>query len=644
MDSIHGGHGSGVAGQVQHLPSGLALRGQISVEGAQMEIYAPNSALRFRKIICSLAVLAVLIMASSASAESATLAWDANSEADLAGYRIYYGTTSGNYSTTVDVGRVTTCTISNLAAGQTYFFAAKAYNASGTLSGYSTEVSYTVPIANASPSTPATPTGSSSGWKNVSYSFSTSATDPNGHTIQYRYDWGDGSVSSWGVANQSHAWSAAGQYGVKAQAMDSQGALSVYSAARTVSISNNAAPVANAGVDQNVVSGASVTLNGSRSSDPDDGIAAYQWRQVSGASVQLAAAQSQQAGFVCPSPTSGSVSLVFELRVSDTQGNSAVDTCTVTVTAPAVAPPQNPDGGGIGESNGSAPPVSNNGTEKRPETPVLTAPVEDEIVSLMPELKTDAFSYPNGTSTHAKTRWQVFRDDDSACVLDIETTEALTLLRIPKLTLEEGTAYFWRVQFAGGDGQASEWSDYGYFATQSTGADMNANGIPDSQEVSSAVDLDLNRVPDLQQNDIKVLSMEGTSVLVGVSIRNSPNAIAIEAAETEGLEQEVFAVGRKTGETHFGLINFRIAVAQPGDETKVKLYFSEPAPRKSKWFKYDRVTDTWTDFSEHARFSQGRRCVTLTLCDGGVGDADGVANGVIVDPSALVVVEKKKKR
>jgi hypothetical protein len=632
-----------------------------------MKRHASTSVFRFRKIICSLAVLGAVFLSSPARAETVTLSWNPNSEADLAGYRIHYGTTSANYSTTVDVGRVTTCNISNLAAGQTYYFAAKAYNASGLISGFSSEVSHTVPIPNASPSTPSTPAGSSSGWKNASYSFSTSAVDPNGHTIQYRYDWGDGSMSGWGATGQSHAWSAAGQYGVKAQAMDSLSALSVWSAARTIVISNNAAPVANAGADQNVASGASVTLSGGSSSDPDDGIAAYQWRQASGTSVQIANASSQQAGIVCPSLTSGSVSLVFELRVSDTLGNAAVDTCSVTVTAPAVSQPRDTDGDGVADSldafpndpaewqdsngNGigdnaekSSAPGSNNGTENRPATPVLSAPADDEVVALMPELKTGTYSYPNGTSAHAKTRWQIFRDDDSACVLDIETAAALNLLRVPKLVLEEDTAYFWRVQFVAGDGKVSEWSDYGFFATQSTGADLNANGVKDSQEIGVTTDLDFNRISDVQQNDMRVLSMEGSSVRVGVSIRNCPNAVAIEAVETEGSDPEEFTVDGKTAQTQFGLINFRIAVARPGDETKVKLYFSEPAPRKSKWFKYDRVADTWTDYSEHARFSLGRRCVTLTLRDGGAGDADGVANGVIVDPSALVVVEKKKKR
>lgn len=59
---------------------------------------------------------------------------------DLAGYRVYYGTTSGDYSNYVDVGNVTTYQIGNLTDGQNYYFAATAYDTSGNESIYSNEI------------------------------------------------------------------------------------------------------------------------------------------------------------------------------------------------------------------------------------------------------------------------------------------------------------------------------------------------------------------------------------------------------------------------------------------------------------------------------------------------------------------------
>jgi hypothetical protein len=79
-------------------------------------------------------------------AQSVTLAWDSNAETNLAGYRLYYGTTPRNYSAHVQVAKPNTdATVNGLQAGQTYFFAVTAYTHDGLESDYSDEVPYTVP-------------------------------------------------------------------------------------------------------------------------------------------------------------------------------------------------------------------------------------------------------------------------------------------------------------------------------------------------------------------------------------------------------------------------------------------------------------------------------------------------------------------
>ncbi len=73
------------------------------------------------------------------------LAWDPDNVSDLAGYKIYYGTASGNYQGNIDVGNVTTYTLNGLTIGTTYYVAATAYTVSGLESSFSNEVMYTVP-------------------------------------------------------------------------------------------------------------------------------------------------------------------------------------------------------------------------------------------------------------------------------------------------------------------------------------------------------------------------------------------------------------------------------------------------------------------------------------------------------------------
>ena len=74
---------------------------------------------------------------------SVTVSWSANTESDLAGYKVYYGTSSGNYTTSIYVGNVTTYTVNGLSTGRTYYFAVSAFDKSGNESQKSTAGSIT---------------------------------------------------------------------------------------------------------------------------------------------------------------------------------------------------------------------------------------------------------------------------------------------------------------------------------------------------------------------------------------------------------------------------------------------------------------------------------------------------------------------
>ncbi len=76
------------------------------------------------------------------TSNSAILHWDANQENDLAGYRVYQGTGSGQYGLSHDVGMMTTYTVSNLDPTVTHYFAVTAYDQSGNESAPSEEVSH----------------------------------------------------------------------------------------------------------------------------------------------------------------------------------------------------------------------------------------------------------------------------------------------------------------------------------------------------------------------------------------------------------------------------------------------------------------------------------------------------------------------
>ncbi|MGB5921036.1 MAG: hypothetical protein WBG24_07730 [Syntrophobacteria bacterium] len=95
----------------------------------------------------------------------------------------------------------------------------------------------------------------------------------------------------------------------------------------------NDPPRADAGPDQAVPEKIMVTLDGSNSSDPDDGIKSYLWKQKAGPSVSLSNPRAIQPTFTSPSVAGGkSKSLKFELTVTDYGGSKDTDTIIVNVT------------------------------------------------------------------------------------------------------------------------------------------------------------------------------------------------------------------------------------------------------------------------------------------------------------------------
>ncbi len=108
------------------------------------------------------------------------------------------------------------------------------------------------------------------------------------------------------------------------------------------SAKGNQPPVANAGPDQSVKESTTVTLNGSASSDPDDGIASYGWTRVSGPAVTLSNAAAASPTFTAPDVGPDGAALTFKLTVTDKSGATATDTCIVNVSWVNQPPTANP--------------------------------------------------------------------------------------------------------------------------------------------------------------------------------------------------------------------------------------------------------------------------------------------------------------
>jgi Fibronectin type III domain len=85
--------------------------------------------------------------------------WDAGSEKDIAGYRVYYktgtpgppylGTGANEGSSPIDVGNTTSVTLTGLNEAETYYVAVTCYNTKGRESPYSSEVVITSRLSQA---------------------------------------------------------------------------------------------------------------------------------------------------------------------------------------------------------------------------------------------------------------------------------------------------------------------------------------------------------------------------------------------------------------------------------------------------------------------------------------------------------------
>ncbi|SHK47989.1 hypothetical protein SAMN02745216_03525 [Desulfatibacillum alkenivorans DSM 16219] len=142
-------------------------------------------------------------------------------------------------------------------------------------------------------------------------------------------------------------------------------------------------------------------------------------------------------------------------------------------------------------------------------------------------------------------------------------------------------------------------------------------GIPDDQAPTN----------DLDQTDFTVQT--GTDSTDRVGIQGGTGTTIEYFKFLDPTDMDLPAGGPYN--LRYGLLDFRAKVDEVGGTAIIWIRFGENLEANRQWWKLDALRGWYQP--ENAEFMQAGDAVKLTIVDGGEGDADGVANGYVVDPA-----------
>jgi len=271
-----------------------------------------------------------------------------------------------------------------------------------------------------------------------------------------------------------------------------------------------------------------------------------------------------------------------------------------------------------------------------PDAPIIENISQIERVSLTPVLVCGGYFDANADD-HYLTRWQISTEADfSSLILDVTSTTQLYSYMVGEMLLDADTVYFWRAKFIDDNNGVSAWSDTATFTTitaESLG-DADINGVLDSQEADEQADVNENGIADALENNIMTIdAIEGQTTVGVETLSDTVTLVSIKSLSTQTVADTSVNLG-------FGMIGFKLYLQEGVKTASVRIHFSKRVSSDAKLYKYT-IEKGWAEY-ENAVFAPNRKSVTLVLEDGGVGDEDGVENGVIVDPSGVSYAEESE--
>jgi chitinase len=224
---------------------------------------------------------------------------------------------------------------------------------------------------------------------------------------------------------------------------------------------------------------------------------------------------------------------------------------------------------------------------------------------------------------HIATQWQVFDTGTKDCMLDVVTDRRLDRLQLPFMLLGGERTYHWRVRFFDSGGRVSKWSAEAYFITKPAENNLDENCASDDRQ-SDAFQAKIPRSMSSLSSGCEpthlIAASENTIKAIQQVKRLDPFDLEIDETAPDQLPASMVA--------------YKLLLHQHGQRALLTIHLSDPAPAGATWIKYDSING-WQDYSHYTKISNDRRSAVIEVKDGGHGDADGIANGIILDPVGL---------
>ena len=379
-------------------------------------------------------------------------------------------------------------------------------------------------------------------------------------------------------------------------------------------------------------------------------------------------------GYFTYTPLTGFVGTdSFTYSITDGKGGSDTATLTIEVVDGTIDPdndglttaeevntygtdPNDPDTDGDGFSDGDevlygTDPLlsSDNPDTHRPSQPIVQALSAQVVPTQILVLDSSPFDDPDSVSgdTLEASEWEISlgqnfdsSDDIFHRINRAEQNEDETTVRrikLPGLLFKIATDYWVRTRHSDNAGLWSEWSAPMQLSTVVQDFnDLDDNGLADNIQVNSFMDMNNNDIDDVNEGFMAVYDAEDSNI---ISIKSNSGAVAaVSTMPFMQIPQEVMP----DDPMPYGLFGFRVEglavdINNPATVT-LRFYLPEAiSVSGARWLAFDINSEQIMDRTSDAIFDG--KIITVTITDGGIGDDDGVINGIIIDPSGPVIPE-----